>query len=60
MTRVALIGSIAFLTVASSAASEQLTGKVVTRARPGVEPAVAIVYATPVNGAAPARPGLSR
>ena len=57
MTRVALIGSIAFLMVASSAASEQLTGKVVTRARPGVEPAVAIVYATPVNGAAPARPG---
>ena len=56
MRRVAMTASVAFLAVAASAAAEPLTGKVVTRARPGVEPSVAIVYATPVNGAAPARP----
>jgi plastocyanin len=55
MTRVLLMASIAWGIVASSAASEPLTGKVVTRARPGVEPAVAIVYATPLNGPAPSR-----
>ena len=57
MTRVALMMSIGLLMVARSVASEPLTGKVVTKAKPGVEPAVAIVYATPVTGAAPARPG---
>ena len=57
LTRASLRALIALSIVATSAAAEQLTGKVVTRARPGVEPAVAIVYATPLNGPAPSRPG---
>lgn len=56
MRRVALTAWISFLAIAGSATAEPLTGKIATRTRPGVEPAVAIVYATPVAGAAPARP----
>jgi plastocyanin len=56
MTRVSLTASIVFLMVAASVAAEPLAGKVVTRARPGVEPAVAIVYATPLDGPSPSRP----
>jgi plastocyanin len=57
MSRTLLLVCAVACAAAPSAAADTLTGTVTTRTRPGTPAAPAVVYAEPLAGSAPARPG---
>jgi plastocyanin len=52
-----LMACVSVMACAAAASADVLTGTVTTKTRPGTPPAPAVVYAEPLAGSAPARPG---